>query len=51
MPHGVDGGEKDVVNTVLCQPGHMTMDQLYRVTGLRLGCLLGEANDLLIGRR
>ena len=51
MPHGVDGGEKDVVNTVLDQPGHMTMDQLYRVTGLRLGRLLGEADDLLIGRR
>ena len=51
MPHGMDGGEKDIVNTALCQPGHMTMDQLYRVTGLRLGCLLGEAYDLLVGRR
>ena len=51
MLHGVDGGEEDVVHPLLRQPGHVAVDQLHWVAGLRLGGLLGEADDLLIGGR
>ena len=49
MLHGVDGGEEDVVHPLLRQPGHVAVDQFHWVAGLRLGGLLGETDDLLIG--
>ena len=51
MLHGVDGGEEDVVHPLLRQPGHVAVDQLHWVAGLRLGGLLGEAPVMPVNRR
>ena len=50
--HGVDRGHEDIVHALFRQPCHVAVEQLHRVTGLRLGSLLGQPDDLLIcGRR
>ena len=52
MLHGVDRGHEDIVHALFRQPCHVAVEQLHRVTGLRLGSLLGQPDDLLIcGRR
>ena len=50
--HGMDRGHEDIVHALFRQPCHVAVEQLHRVTGLRLGSLLGQPDDLLIrGRR
>ena len=47
MANGADAWDKHIIHTFSRQIFHMSVKQLYRITGFLLGHILADADDLL----